>query len=78
MLSTALKARILDSFAKVNTDTAWGRGLHLFAINAHLKTDVELVQAIDDLQDQAKDNEQLMREQLGDQFEFLITLKLKN
>lgn len=74
MLRPALKAQILDSLAKVDSQTFVGDSIRIFCSNAHLKTDLDIVITIQNLQSQAKDNEQLMQDILGKQFQFINNL----
>lgn len=77
MLSIALKARLLDSFAKVEPDTAWGHALNVFCRNAPCKHENELQQLMLDMRSQNKDNPELMRKMLGDQYDFLMTVNIQ-
>jgi hypothetical protein len=70
------KALILDSLAKVKGKSFAVYCIQVFASAAHLKTDLQLIEMITALQDQIKDNSEVMKRVLGDQFEFIRDLRM--
>jgi hypothetical protein len=77
-MNTALKAIILDRMGKVTHDSITGDAIRMFVIEAHLKTDKEVKQTVDEIQSQMKCNPRLMRTILGKpQYSFFKQLRVK-
>ena len=73
-LSTAMKAQILSSLSKVSPETFVGYSIRHFVKNVHLKTDNNIIEMIEGLQDQNRDNAAVMQSCLGSEYEFLMNV----
>lgn len=73
--TTALKARILDSLAKVKGNSFAAFCIKLFVKNAHIKTDYEVKQMVKGLQSQINDNPAVLMRVLGNQYDFIRSVK---
>jgi hypothetical protein len=69
-IGTAQKAVILSKMALVDKNSITGYCMDLFVKQAHLKTTQQVMQCVLDLQSQINDNEELMMQILGLQFDF--------
>lgn len=74
-LQPALKARILDSLAKVKGNSFAAFCIQLFVKNAHIKTDYEVKQMVKGLQSQINDNPAVLMRVLGNQYDFIRSVK---
>lgn len=70
-LGPALKAQILSSMGQVQHEGLAGYAIRKFALESHLKTDDEVVEAVENIKSQIVDNPMCMRRVLGNQFDFL-------
>lgn len=77
-MTPAIKANILSHLALVNHPGHAGDCIRVFCENAHLKSDLDIITCVDDIQSQIKDNPTLMKTILGSQFQFFNSLKLKS
>jgi hypothetical protein len=75
-ITTATKAVILDQLAKVKGESFAVFCIKQFVRNAHLKTDQDIIQMVEDLQDQMRDSEEVMKRVLGDQYDFIRDIKM--
>lgn len=71
MIIPSLKAQILDRLAKVDHDSITGDSIRLFASEAHMKTDRQLTDTVNNIKSQINDNPELMKTILGSQFDFI-------
>jgi len=73
--TTALKARILDSLSKVKGNSFAAFCIKLFVKNAHIKSDYEVKQMVKGLQSQINDNPAALMRVLGNQYDFIRTVR---
>ena len=76
-MSNKERALILDSLAKVQGPSFMAYCIGLFVDKARLKTDDDIVEMLTGLQDQARDNEPVMKQRPGKQFTFLMSLRFR-
>lgn len=74
-MTKKLLALILDSLAKVENRSFAGFSIKIFVNSAHLKSDREVISMIQGLQSQIIDNPNAMMSVLGDQYEFIRTIR---
>lgn len=76
-MNASLKAQILDRMTKVDQNSITGYSMHLFAREAHLKSDAQVIEAVTSIQSQIHDCECVMRRILMNQFDFFKNLSIQ-
>jgi hypothetical protein len=77
-MRTALRAKILDSLAKVEGDNLVAISIKEFVHNAHLKTDEDIRRTVLALQSQIIGEGGLIKKLLADQFAFISTIEFED